>query len=128
MMGMLKFLRCCALFVPVALLLGQPASSDGPFLEKPYLQLGDAPKLSNPESLMLLWHSAPEVTGWGVELRTSKDSAWRAMSELKAESVNAPGIPPHMVYRARLMGLVPGEQFQYRVLRSGEPVFMSTGR
>ena len=127
-MGMLKFMRACALLVPVALLLSQSASADSPFLEKPYLQLGDAPKLSNPESLMLLWHSAPDLTGWAVEVRTSKDSAWRAMSEPTAQSVNAPGIPPHMVYHARLMGLVPGEQFQYRVLRSGDPVFISTGR
>jgi hypothetical protein len=50
------------------------------------------------------------------------------MSEPTAQSVNAPGIPQHMVYRARLMGLVPGEQFQYRVLRTGEPVFIATGR
>ena len=28
-----------------------------PFLEKPYLQLGDAPKLSASESLVLMWHT-----------------------------------------------------------------------
>jgi 3',5'-cyclic AMP phosphodiesterase CpdA len=125
---MSRFLRACALLVPVAFLLSQTASPDGPFLEKPYLQLGNAPKLSNPESLMLLWHAAPDVTGWGVEVRTSKDSSWRAMEAPAAQSVNAPGIPPHAVYRVRLTGLVPGEEFQYRVLQSDVPVFSSTGR
>jgi 3',5'-cyclic AMP phosphodiesterase CpdA len=125
---MSKLLRACALLVPVAFLFSQAPSPDGPFLEKPYLQLGNAPKLSNPESLMLLWHAAPELTGWTVEVRTSRDAAWRAMDEPAATSVNAPGIPPHVVYRTRLMGLAPGEDFQYRVLRSGNPVFVSSGR
>lgn len=132
---MLKLLRACALLVPVAFLLSQVAfllsqtvPPDGPFLEKPYLQLGNAPKLSNPESLMLLWHAAPNSAGWGVEVRTSKDSAWRAVDQPKAQSINAPGIPPHLLYRAHLTGLIPGEEFQYRVLKSGKTVFTSTGR
>jgi hypothetical protein len=42
--------------------------------------------------------------------------------------VAAPGIPPHVVYRVRIEGLVPGEEFSYRVLKSGDPVFLATAR
>ncbi len=121
-------LRWCALLAPVALLLSQTAPSDGPFLEKPYLQLGNAPKLSDPESLMLMWHAPPDAANWEVEVRTSKDSSWRAMDKPAFSTVNAPGIPEHLVYRARMMGLVPGQEFQYRVLKSGAPVFDSIAR
>ncbi len=126
-----------------ALLLSQTTGST-PFLEKPYLQnSGDAPNLSASESLVLMWHTANAPADWKVELRTSKDSAWRAAGQPTAQLVSAPAGEPavagkdgakkdapaspaieaHLVYRARLTGLVPGEEFRYRVLQAGKPVF-----
>jgi acid phosphatase type 7 len=125
---MFKALRALALLAPVAFLVGQTVAPDGPFLEKPYLQLGNSPQPSSPESLMLLWHTSAEAGNWGVEIKTSKDASWRAMDKPAATSVNAPGIPAHLVYRSLLKGLVPGEAFQYRVLKSGDAVFVASGR
>jgi 3',5'-cyclic AMP phosphodiesterase CpdA len=97
------------------------------FVEKPYLQLGDAPKPTNPESLMLLWHAAAAESGWKVELRTAKDRDWRATPST-SQKIDAPGIPVHFVYRAQLTGLPPGQEFRYRVSKAGAVVFESTAK
>lgn len=102
--------------------------AQGPFVEKPYLQLGNVPKLAAPESLVLLWHTIDEDAAWSVEVQTGKDSKWRAVDTPVAQTVRAPGIEPHRVYRAQLTKLVPGEEFKYQVLKDGKAVFDSTGR
>ena len=48
-------------------------SQDDPFLEKPYLQLGDRPKEAASEGLSLLWHAAPDESIWQVQIATSPD-------------------------------------------------------
>ena len=106
-----------------AALFGQDA-----FLEKPYLQLGNSPKLSTSESLVLMWHTADAEAEWRVEVRTSQDEKWRGVETPTAQTVNAPGIAPHRVYRAQLTRLVPGEEFQYRVLKEGKAVFEASAR
>jgi 3',5'-cyclic AMP phosphodiesterase CpdA len=126
-----------------ALLQGQT-----PFLEKPYLQLGNAPELSSSESLVLMWHTDNTPADWTVEVRTSKDSAWRAAGQPVSQVISAPAgqpavagkngakrdapaspaIAPHLVYRTKLTGLQPGEEFNYRVLKAGKSVFEASGR
>ena len=59
------------------LLLSQTTPDAQPFLEKPYLQIGDASKLASAERLVLLWHTANTPAQWAVEVRTSKDAALR---------------------------------------------------
>ena len=130
-----------------AVLLSQPSGST-PFLEKPYLQLGDAPNLSASERLVLMWHTPNTPSDWKVELRTSHDSTWRAVGQPKAQLISAPAGEPavagkggakkdapasaaidaHLVYRARLTELAPGEEFRYRVLQAGKPVFEASAR
>jgi hypothetical protein len=130
------------------LLLSDTTLDPTPFLEKPYLQIGNAPKLSASESLVLLWHTADIHAEWTVEVRTSKDKAWRAVGKPSSEVVSAPeGVPTiagqngakkdapappaierHLVYRARLTNLIPGEEFHYRLLNAGKPVFDAAGR
>jgi 3',5'-cyclic AMP phosphodiesterase CpdA len=138
-----------AVFFTAGLLLSYSPAELDTFLEKPYLQLGDAPKLASAESLVLLWHTNNERADWKVEVRTSKDKAWRAAGTPSSQLVSAPAgtpwttvnkagvkkenpaseaIAPHLVYRARLTSLVPGEEFHYRVLKGGKPVFDATGR
>ncbi len=141
-------------FMPVAgllaasLLLSQIPQDSETFLEKPYLQLGDSPQLAASESFVLIWHTSPAPAEWTVEVRTSKDSSWRLVAPPSSQSVSAPAgvaavagkdgakkdapapppIKPHLVYRARLTGLIPGREFQYRVLKNGKPVFDARGR
>jgi 3',5'-cyclic AMP phosphodiesterase CpdA len=106
------------------------------FIEKPYLQLGDAPQLTTPETMMLLWHTA-EPGAWSVEVRTSRSKTWQAMAAPAFQTVAAiaavtappaQAIPQHYVYRARLTGLTPGEEFQYRVLNAGTTAFAASGK
>lgn len=130
------------LFFVAAIALAASAQ-DQNFIELPYLQLGDQPHLSASESLVILWH-APDIDhAWAVELRTSKDTEWRAAAAPSFQTAGAPdtkvtlgnppkeidvpGIAPHRVYRASLTKLVPGEEFRYRVLKAGQPVFSATG-
>ncbi len=105
-----------------------PAHGADVFLEKPYLQLGNSPKLSTSESLMLLWHTSDESSEWTVELRTAKDENWRATATPSSVRVVVRTIEPHRVYRTELSSLIPGEEFRYRVLKSGEPVFEASAR
>ena len=109
----------------LALLAAAPLLAQSPFVEKPYLQLGNTP---GAESLTLLWHAPDRDAAWNVEVRTSKDSKWRAVNAPSAQSVRAPGIDAHRVYRAQLSKLVAGEEFQYQVLKDGKAVFEATGR
>jgi hypothetical protein len=145
---MSKFIGAAGLFAAAALLLSYTPPEAEPFLEKPYLQLGDSPKLTSPESLILLWHTGSAPADWKVEVRTSQDHVWRAAGEARSQVVSAPGgvpavsvkngvkkespapeaIEPHLVYRARLTNLIPGEEFSYRVLKGGKPVFEAVGR
>ena len=124
---MSKLIPAAASLLATALLLSQTLPDPDPFLEKPYLQLGDAPKLSASESLVLIWHTENVPEKWDVEVRTSKDSAWRNTGEVYSQVVSAPAgepavagqngakkdapaspaIEPHIVYRARLTNLAP---------------------
>ncbi len=124
----LKFMRVVAFLLFTTLVPAQTSAPPEDFLARPYLQLGDSPQLASSESLLLLWHTANTEATWNVELRTSRDSRWRAADRPWSQKIEAPGIPAHFVYRARLTGLVPGEEFRYRLLKSDEPVFESNGR
>ncbi len=142
---MSKLLSAAASLLAAALLLGQASSSPDSFLVKPYLQLGDAPALSAAESLVLMWHTENVPEKWMVQVRASDDAPWRNTGEVQSQLVLAPAgepatagkdgakkdapaspaIDPHLVYRARLTNLVPGQEFQYQVLKAGKPVFVA---
>jgi hypothetical protein len=148
MADMRKYILAAASLTAATLLLSYPPPDPSPFLVKPYLQLGDAPKLSPAESLVVLWHTGNTPAEWKVEVRTSKDKAWRAAGAawpqtvsapegqpittvkngVKQESPAPPAIAAHLVYRARLTNLVPGEEFHYRLVKDGTQVFDAVGR
>jgi 3',5'-cyclic AMP phosphodiesterase CpdA len=94
-----------------------------PFVEKPYLQIGDAPKGTD---LMLIWHAADADAKWKVEVK--EGAAWREMAPPRATVVKAPGIDPHRVYRAALTGMKAGAAFTYRVSQNDAVVFEAAGR
>jgi len=112
----------------LALAVSAFGQAPDPFIEKPYLQLGDAPKLAHDERLVLMWHTPADQAQWSVQVKTPRDTNWRAMAQPTAQSVDAPGIPKHLVYRSRVTQLVPGEPFQYRVLKDGIAVFEAAGK
>jgi hypothetical protein len=100
----------------------------GPFLVKPYLQLGDHPAGRAADRLVVLWHADDVEAGWGVEYRAGPDRPWRKAEAPEARRVATEGVASHRVYRATLTGLVPGGAFAYRVLRGGVAVFQAEGR
>ncbi len=98
-----------------------------PFIEKPYLQLGNMPSLSDKESMLVMWHAADRNDAWAVDYKVA-DGKWAKAQVGVAHRVVVAGIEPHRVMEARLTGLKPGEQFSYRVRQSEEVVFQATGR
>jgi len=128
----------CSLVALVSTLFirgGVTAGSPGPgemieetdFVVRPYLQLGDALPGKGIENLSLLWQSAAGGPGWGVEYRSGQE-AWREADAPKARRIEVPSIVPHWLYRAVLVGLVPGSTFTYRVRKEGNVVFSADGR
>jgi hypothetical protein len=122
---MRKTLLCFA----VVLFCGALAvrSDDDPFIEKPYLQLGDRPAESGSESLSLLWHAAPGSGPWKVQLRSGHEK-WRDAAAPVSHDVAMPGAPVHQVYHAELSDLAPGAEFEYRVLSGGKDAFHAKAR
>jgi len=102
------------------------ASGPGPFVEKPYLQLGSAaPAL---DSLSLLWHGPDRDAAWSVQVRGDGRSNWGPPIQPSFARVAVAGVEPHRVYTAVLRPLVPGAVFSYRVNLDGKPVFWGEGR
>ena len=98
----------------------------GPFLVKPYLQLGHAPA---PGALQLLWHAADADADWSVEYPIGRrPPVAKADEPPTSRRVAVAGIEPHRVYRAALTGLEPGGIFDYGVSKGGEVVFSAEGR
>lgn len=69
---MSKLIPVAASLLAAALLLSQSPPAVAPFLEKPYLQIGDAPELSAAESLVVLWayrHNSGTMGGRGAHFK-----------------------------------------------------------
>jgi 3',5'-cyclic AMP phosphodiesterase CpdA len=116
---------------PIAAYLGVSlrwqAASRG-FLAEPYLQLGDAPGLADPERVEVVWHAADSDDDWWVDARTSPGSTWVRAPEPSYRRVRLAKVEPHRVYHATIAGLVPGGQFAYRVGKGLQALFEAEGR
>jgi acid phosphatase type 7 len=97
----------------------------GPFLVKPYLQLGHTQAAGK---LVLMWHTADVDAAWTVEYRPGSGRRWETGKAPSAARVAVAGVEPHRVYHLSLTGLEPGEMFSYRMSRGGEVVFTSEAR
>ena len=111
-------MRTLALLALVSCLQAQEA-----FLVKPYLQLGDAPKVAAPERLDLLWHAEDREATWAVEVKAG--ARWVPQGPPAFRRLAAPPLPPHRIYRVTLRRLVPGARVPYRVTRDGQVVFQA---
>jgi acid phosphatase type 7 len=96
-------------------------------LVKPYLQLGPAPS-QNSGDLCVLWHSEDVSIPWSVEYRSVSESAWRTAGPLEHRQISVPGVTTHWVIRVALKDLKPGVEFFYRLRKSEQIVFESSGR
>lgn len=103
-----------------------------PFLIEPYLQIGDSRGLQKSETFALLWQTPSDSSDWSVEVKGGpvwkKGIGWKKMPSPSSRRVAVSGIEPHLVWRATLAGLIPGEEFQYRVLQANKQVFVSHAR
>lgn len=91
------------------------------FLVKPYLQLGDAPKVSAKERLDLLWHAENCDAAWSVEVRSAQ--RWEPQAAPTFRTLDVPPLPAHRIYRATLQGLSAGASVPYRITLNGAVVF-----
>ncbi len=97
----------------------------GPFLVKPYLQLGDT---QTPGMLVLHWHTPDVDAAWTAEYRAGTGRPWQAAQAPSANRIAVAGIEPHRVYQVALRGLQAGEAFSYRLSQRGVVVFESEAR
>ncbi len=109
----------------IVLLCALWCSAAEPFVEVPYLQLGDdghdATKLS------LLWHTADSPAQFAVRVKPVGSGTWVPHASITNRRIAVREIAPHLVYTASLRGLQPGLEFDYEVSRNGEVVFASRG-
>ncbi|MBI1787937.1 MAG: metallophosphoesterase [Acidobacteria bacterium] len=98
------------------------------FLVKPYLQLGNSPRLANDEKMLLLWHTRDENAGFSVQVKTAEASDWTKPVKAGSRRITVRGVESHRVWIAPLTKLKPGEEFDYRVLKGDQPVFQARAR
>jgi 3',5'-cyclic AMP phosphodiesterase CpdA len=102
---------------------------DSTFLADPYLQLGNHPGLGKTDSLAVLWHALPDDKAtWSVEVRPSTGGVWKPAEKPSRKTVTVKDVPPFEILSANLSGLKPGALFDYRVVKSGTPVFSARAR
>ena len=97
----------------------------GPFLVKPYLQLGHT---QAPRQLVLVWHANDSDSAWAVEYRPGAGRRWQAGPAPSLSRVAVAGTEPHRVFHAALAGLEPGQIFAFRVSNDGKVAFESEAR
>lgn len=99
----------------------------GPFLEKPYVQLGTG-VTGKPDHLSILWHAADRNQEWKLEFRKTGDASSWHPAKLSFHVVGVPTVKKHRIYEALLSGLEPGEEIHYRVALEGKFVFEAKTR
>ena len=91
-----------------------------PFLQVPYLQLGDSP--ADATKMSLLWHSPDVPAQFAVRVKPVGAKDWKN-ANVTNRRIAVRTIEPHLVYSAGLEGLKPGVEFDYEVSRDGQVVF-----
>ncbi len=97
----------------------------GPFLARPYLQLGHTQEIGK---LELNWLATDADADWSVEYRPGPGTRWQAARPPGVRRIAVAGIEPHRRYHTPLTGLEPGVAFAYRVSLAGKVVFEAEAR
>ncbi|GGD79506.1 hypothetical protein GCM10011514_49350 [Emticicia aquatilis] len=95
------------------------------FVVEPYLQIGYNP---SPESLQVLWHTNNSEANWSVEVKVDENASWIKMPQPLFTKVAVANTPPHYVFHASMNGLKAGHSFEYKVLKDGNEVFISSAK
>jgi len=107
----------------------RPTAAGGGFLVAPYVQLGDASRVGDRESLTVLWQAADAEAAWSVEVQDEAGGAWRTGgSPTWRRDTRSGPTGPRRFYRATVDNLAPGAEFRYRVRRDGTTRFEATAR
>ncbi len=103
-------------------------TSDSPFIVKPYLQLGDLPRLSPSEPVRVLWQAANDTGAkWTVDVRQRESDLWRSAIGTGGRLVETPDTL-YRLFNVPLTRLEPGREFEYRVSRNSQVVFTAKGK
>jgi predicted phosphodiesterase len=103
-------------------------SFDEPFIVKPYLQLGDLPRLSPAEPLRVLWQAAHDTGAkWAVDVRQAAGDPWRPAVGAGGRLIAQPEAP-YRLFSVPLTRLQPGAEFEYRVSKNGQVLFAAKGK
>ena len=104
-----------------AVSLAAQDAQDSVFFQKPYLQLGDRPKLGSEEGVDLMWLGHDRDVAWTVRYRVG--ATWRKATVKELRRVAVDGTAPHRVFSASINKLKPGMRFAYTVAAQGKPAF-----
>ena len=98
------------------------------FIVKPYLQLGDLPRLSPVENLRVIWQAADTPgTEWLVEVRQDEGDPWRPMVGAGGRLISSPDVP-YRLFNVPITRLQPGREFEYRISRNKAVAFSARGK
>lgn len=114
-----------AAFLSICFACRAACAEEDLFLIKPYIQMGDKPALTNPESLELIWQTADRNGNWSVQERVDGSKDWVNLTGLQATSFILPEHKPRRLYVQKLTNLHPGKPFEYRIMLNGKPLFVS---
>jgi 3',5'-cyclic AMP phosphodiesterase CpdA len=105
------------------------SESQNVFLVKPFIQLGNEPKLQPAESLEVVWLSIEKdlksAENWKVEFDRDNSSQWESGKITESQQLGFVSSQPFFRNVAKLSGLKPGQPFSYRLTRDGKEHFLS---
>ena len=107
--------------------IGQ-STPENPFIVKPYLQLGDLPRLSSSEPVRVLWQAANDrAVEWTVDVRQHDTDPWRSAIVTGGRLAGTPDAL-YRLFTVPLTRLEPGREFAYRISRNGRRRFHCDGQ
>ncbi len=103
------------------------ADSEQTFIVKPYLQLGNHPTLAAEENLDLLWISNSNQDNFELYIKEHNKSQW-IQQKTPQRVILSYSVPDKLyLWDNQIEGLVPGQSFQYKLVKNGKDVFRGSG-
>jgi len=99
------------------------AAADEDFYVKPYVQLGDNPKLEAAESEEVAWFVRSPQRHWQLEIKQDGGDWTSAPVSIRSKEIFGAPVTPLYQYICTIRGLKPGTLFDYRVLADDKPIF-----
>jgi len=109
---------------------GETLAFDQNFFLKPYLQMG-SDNHKDASTMDIVWFSEEAKQKWQVDYKTSRDKSDKSKTaaSISESLISLAGFnAPYYKLTAHLDKLVPGETFDYKVLKNGKEVFSAKGK